>query len=225
MIKAVVFDLDDTLILEYDYIKSGYHVISKKIKNNFNIKQNEKEIFELMLKLLRKNSKKVFNKVLEELNIDYEEKDIEELVNTYRNHYPHIKFCDDVLPCINKLKNKGIKLGIITDGYAITQKNKLNVLKAHKFFEKIIITDELGKEYWKPNPKSFEIMKNFFKIEFEEMMYIGDNPKKDFYIKKFFPIVTARIYRNNAIYLDSDYLEEIHEDYKINDLYNLDLGW
>ena len=218
MIKAVIFDLDDTLISEYDYIKSGYKVISKKIKEDYNIEHSENEVFNIILEAFKVDSKNVFNRLLDELKLEYNQEYIMELVKTYREHIPDIKFFDDVMPCLSQLHEKGIKLGIITDGYAITQKNKLKALNAFELFDKIIITDELGKEYWKPNPKAFEMMKEYFNIEYEEMMYVGDNPKKDFYIKKYYPVKTVRVYRENGVYTEAEYFEGITEDIKLSNL-------
>lgn len=76
-----------------------------------------------------------------------------------------------MLPALEKLKSKNIKTGIITDGYAITQKQKIHALNAEKLFGEIIVTDELGgKKFWKPNPKAFEIMSNKLNVAFEEMV-------------------------------------------------------
>lgn len=113
------------------------------------------------------------------------------------------------------LKEKSIKLGIITDGYRETQNNKLKVLQAEKYFDSIIVTEELGREYWKPHPRSFEIISDEFDIQFDEMVYVGDNPKKDFYIRKFYPIHTMRIIRENSVYSKEDYREGIREEKRI----------
>src|SRR5690606_8563255 len=47
---------------------------------------------------------------------------------------------------------------------------------------KIVITDELGpnKEFWKPSEKPYTIIKEYFNVEYNEMVYIGDNINKDF---------------------------------------------
>lgn len=50
------------------------------------------------------------------------------------------------------------------------------------------------------------------------MLYIGDNPKKDFAMKKYIPIKTARITRPNGIYKNEPYLWEIREDAAISAL-------
>jgi putative hydrolase of the HAD superfamily len=131
-----------------------------------------------------------------------------------------------VLPCLELLKRKGIKTGIITDGYISTQRNKLKVLNADKYFDHIIATGELGREYWKPHPKAYEMMQKMLQVSFDEMIYIGDNPEKDFYIGSIYPIKTVMICRKNndsrnGIYKDRLYLENIKESYKILSLVEL----
>lgn len=219
MIKAVLFDLDDTLISEDQYIRSGYRHISKIFAKRYGvvIEQTEKELYHFYLE----NGKNVFNRFLEVKGIPYTPSDIREFVGEYRNHIPKITYYEDVMPTISKLKQKGIPIGIISDGYLSTQKKKSDVLGLYDTFEKVIFTDELGKEYWKPSIKAFEIMREFFDIEYNEMMYVGDNPAKDFYVKELLSINTVRIYRDNAVYKNTAYLNAVEEDIKIKNLTEL----
>ena len=150
----------------------------------------------------------------------YSNDDIVELVGSYRDHIPAIHFYDDVFPCLKELRDKGVKTGIITDGYATAQRNKLRVLNADQYFDHIIVTDELGKGYWKPHPLAFELMRDRLEVEFYEMVYVGDNPKKDFYIGKVFPITTVRIDRN-GLYSDASYLHGVKENISITSLSEL----
>ena len=219
MIKLVIFDLDDTLISEAEYVKSGYKVISKYIEEKFKI--NCSDTFEKLWSYFKNKEKDTFNKLLDEYQISYTKEDIVELVNVYRNHVPCIAFFDDVIPFLNELKSRNIHTGIISDGYLTTQKNKLEALEAYLKFDYIILTDELGREYWKPNPKAFEMIMEKFNLKPEEIIYVGDNPKKDFYIKNFLPITTVRIVRENAVYANEEYLEGIKEDFRINKLINI----
>lgn len=218
MIKAVIFDLDDTLISEREYIESGYKHISKLINNEYGIGYNE--VYLNLMNLHNQTSKYVFNRFFDKYKIAYSQETIMKLVWEYRKHIPCINFYNDVIPCIELLKLKNIKLGIITDGYKESQKLKLNAVRAENYFDEIIITDELGSEYWKPHPKSFEIMKERFNVEFNEMIYIGDNPEKDFYISKIYPIKTVRIVRD-GIYLNKSYLDDIKENWTISNLIDI----
>jgi putative hydrolase of the HAD superfamily len=216
MVRAVIFDLDDTLISEKQYIKSGYQRISKFLSNRFD--KDENEIYQILTNIFNESSLNVFNRLFDEFGIIYKGKDIMELVEEYRNHLPTIEFFEDVLPCLEDLKKKGIKVGIITDGYANAQRHKLNAVKAFDYFDEILITDELGREYWKPHPKSFEIMKKKMNVEFNEMIYIGDNPKKDFYIGEIYPIKTVKIERSNGVYKGAEYYQGIKYKYRIDSL-------
>ena len=216
MKKAVIFDLDDTLISEKQYIQSGYRHVAKILSKKINI--NENDLYQKLHRLFEQNSKDVFNRLFEDLDVQYTQNDILELVKEYRSHWPAINFYPDVIPCLEELKRRGIKLGIITDGYAIAQRQKLNALNAHTYFDEIIVTDELGREYWKPHPYAFEIMKGKLGVEFPNMMYVGDNPEKDFYLSEVIPITTARIKREDCLYKDRAYLHHIKETYTIDSL-------
>jgi putative hydrolase of the HAD superfamily len=218
VIKAVIFDLDDTLISENQYIKSGFRHIAEILSKRIN--KSSVFIYDKLLDLYNTSPKNVFNRLLLELNEQHTKDDIMELVTAYRSHVPVIQFYDDVVPCLRQLKEYGIKTGIITDGYKLTQRNKLQVLNADQYFDEIIVTDELGREYWKPHPKSFELMCDKLGCDYEEMLYVGDNPEKDFYIKVIKPITTVRIDRE-GIYKDKEYLKDIREDFKIRNLFQL----
>ncbi|MEK4099366.1 MULTISPECIES: HAD family hydrolase [Bacillus] len=220
MIKAVIFDLDDTLISERRYIESGYKHISKLL--NEKLQKDEQELYQLLINLFNENTRNVFNRVFDTFGISYTQNEIMELVEEYRNHTPIIQFFEDVLPCLKNLRTKGINVGIITDGYANGQRQKLKALKAANYFDEIIVTDELGRRYWKPHSKAFEIMKEKLDVKFDEMLYVGDNPEKDFYISNIHPIQTIRIYRN-GVYENREYLSNIKENYSIYGLDELDV--
>lgn len=180
MYKVIVFDLDDTLYFEKDYVKSGYKIISKYLNQKYGL--NEKVIYKEMLFLFYKSSKNIFNRILDKYNISYSNEDIQNMITLYRNHKPKVKLSKDVRETLIFLLKKDYRLGIITDGFKEAQRKKIQALQLEKYFEKIIVTDELGenREYWKPHEKSYILMKEYFNVEFNEMIYIGDNISKDF---------------------------------------------
>ena len=215
MVKAVIFDLDDTLISEKEYIKSGYRHIAEVIGQRFNI--NKDQVYIDLFQLFRESPHNVFNRLYEKYHIEYSKEMIIDLVNEYRGHFPDVQYYDDVMQCLNELKVLGIKIGIITDGYAQAQRQKLKAVEADMYFDEIIVTDELGRDYWKPHPKAFEIIKERFGVSFDEMIYVGDNPGKDFYISTIYPIKTVRIFRD-GVHKDNFYLDGIREDFIIDKL-------
>lgn len=216
MIKAVVFDLDDTLISEKEYIRSGFRQVSKKIAEKNNLDKDY--VYKIMYDTFNEDSKNVFNRVLDKLNIQYEKEDIKELINYYRGHMPDIKLYDDAKYILDTLKAKGIKLGMITDGYKITQRNKLEALNIGDYFEHIVVTDELGREFWKPHQKPYEIIKEKLGLEYENMVYVGDNVSKDFVTANKLGMNTIFINREEGIYKELKYSNEYNAKYTIGSL-------
>ncbi|SFT25324.1 HAD family hydrolase [Paenibacillus sp. BC26] len=219
MIRAIIFDLDDTLISEKQYIKSGFRHIARVLNEKMLIDENK--VFEHLIQLFEESPKHVFNRLLNKYGLTFAEEDILQLIKEYRNHLPTIDFYDDVLPCLELLKKQGLMLGIITDGYAEAQRQKIKAIKANDYVKEIVVTDELGREYWKPHPKSFEIIKNRLNVEYSEMLYVGDNPEKDFYISSLLPIRTIRIVREDSTYKNAQYFKAKRETYNVNSLLEL----
>jgi len=215
MIKAVIFDLDDTLISEKSYILSGYRHVARILGKEY--KLEEGKILGELIELCNEGFRQVFNRWFDKKSIAYTAEMIKALVREYHEHNPEIEFYNDVIVFLNELRKLKIKTGIITDGDSNMQRCKLRTIEADKYFDKIIVTDELGPNYNKPNPYAFELMQQFFSIEYAEMMYVGDNPMKDFYVASKLPITTVRINRG-GVYKDEAYLHNIKEQYKVNSL-------
>ena len=220
MRKTVLFDLDDTLYPELSFVKSGYRSVSRFLAEKYHI---EGDVYGELNAIFSENPRRVFNRFLDAHDISYEEADIKELVTLYREHEPDIELYADVLPCLFKLKEAGCHLGIISDGYSVSQKNKIEALFQGKLnlFGRIILTDELGRDYNKPDERSFIMMKEFFKTDWSDMVYVGDNPAKDFYIGNNYPILTIRLKKPGTVYEDTEYLEGIRERALIEDLAEL----
>lgn len=168
-IKGVIFDLDDTLYPEKQYVRSGYRAIAGKL----GYEEAEEKLWNYFLE-----GKNAIDELLDELG---QQERKAECLEAYRNHMPDIAFYDRVGDCIRELKNLDIKIGIITDGRVNGQKNKIAALGLDKITDDIIITDELGGEQFrKPNDIAFRIMQCRWRIPFGEMAYVGDNLMKDF---------------------------------------------
>lgn len=215
MIKAVVFDLDDTLAPEKSFVKSGYGAVEKAL--GADNKGAASELWQLFLQ----DSVNVFNRYFESHHIEYTVEDIRALVKIYREHEIDTdiyEFYDDVLPCFDMLRKKNIMLGVLSDGFLVSQQHKVKALALEEKVDEIMLTDALGKEYWKPSSKGFLMLCEHFKIDPEEMLYIGDNPKKDFCVKKEIPIKTARIMRKDSVYEAAEYMDGIKEDYALSSL-------
>lgn len=204
-IKGVVFDLDDTLYSEKAYIRSGY----KKVGEYLGIEDAEYKMWNYF-----EEGKLAIDCYLEDIGrIDEKKKCIE----IYRKHVPNIQLYEGILDLLYNLKNKKIKIGIITDGRSEGQRNKIRVLGLDKIMDDIIITDELGGiQFRKPNDISYRIIQCKWKIKFEEMIYIGDNFMKDFQAPKQLGMKWICLKNENGIY--SGECEEENVVYSVDEL-------
>lgn len=171
-LKAIIFDLDDTLYGEKEYVRSGYQAVAKLLPQ---VEDAERKLW-----MAFENKKSAVDEVLISEGIYTEELKKQCLV-TYRSHQPNIHLYDGVVDILMELRKQGYLLGIITDGRPEGQRAKIKVLNLERYIDYIIITDELGGiEYRKPNEKAFVLMKERFGVEYAEMCYMGDNTQKDF---------------------------------------------
>ena len=103
-------------------------------------------------------------------------------LEVYRQQEPDIHLYNGVKQMLTRLRECGVKTGIITDGRPDGQRKKLEALGLYDLVDSILITDELGGiQFRKPCDIPFRIMQTRFNVPYESMVYVGDNPAKDFH--------------------------------------------
>ncbi len=168
-ICGVIFDLDDTLYSEKQYVFSGFKKISQFLGRD--------DAFARMVQHFE-NGELPIDEYLTEIHAT-DKKD--ECLRIYREQFPDINLYDGFAELIADIKACNIKVGIITDGRPESQKNKIKALKLNDLVDDIIITDELGgAQFRKPCDIAFRIMQNRWRIPYEQRVDVGDNPSKDF---------------------------------------------
>lgn len=170
-IDAVIFDLDDTLYGEKEYVRSGYQAVAAGFPQVDAMAEKLWDAFKKRLPAI--------DVVLEGEGISSPETKAKAL-QLYRSHIPEISLYPGVRALLGRLKGKKL-LGLITDGRPEGQRAKIEALGIRDDFQQIIITDELGGvECRKPNQAAFVSMQQMLQVPFARMVYIGDNPQKDF---------------------------------------------
>ena len=160
--RTVVFDLDDTLYDEADYVDSGKAAVAKLIWELYGT-QVEPSVLadDDFLECACKSA-----------NIPPSVKS--SLLWAYRLHAPSIQLRDGVVRLVERLKERGDVVCILTDGRSITQRLKILALKVE--IEYVYVSEEVGAE--KPSGIGFRAIEADFPAA--EYFYVADNPKKDF---------------------------------------------
>ena len=109
---------------------------------------------------------------------------------------------------------------MVTDGNKNVQANKVKALNLDKWFKKIFITHRYGIKNSKPSLYCFEKIKSNERCNWEDLVYIGDNPSKDFVSLKKVNGKTIRVLTGNHATTFAS--KEYDSDYTINSLSELD---
>jgi putative hydrolase of the HAD superfamily len=162
--KTIVFDLDDTLVKEIEYLKSAFRAIAAHID------ATHTGLFDEMFDWY-----KARQDVFGNLGARYEHAVKEDLKAIYRNHVPQFDPLSESRELLIALKNQGHYLGLVTDGFSITQRNKIKALDMEHLFDRIVVSEEFGSE--KPSEQNFAV---FHELGTKDYFYISDNISKDF---------------------------------------------
>lgn len=165
-----VFDLDDTLYQEIDFLNSAYRHIAKALEPALKV-----SIYEEMLQRYHRKEN-VFQWIIDQYKEHLGELDTAWLIRTYREHIPEIVLSAETAAFIERLRFLKIPTGLITDGRSVTQRNKLRSLGILDFFSDIIISEEFGSE--KPDERNY--LHFVYRFPGKNFFYIGDNTTKDF---------------------------------------------
>ena len=217
MLQAIIFDLDDTLYDEKQFVRGGFDAVSHHVSIKYDV--NQGIVHQLLFETLYEHGRgHTFDIALKKLGI-YEKKDIPQLVEIYRNHTPNLKLYPEATTVLSHLKKNDYKLGLITDGNVEVRKNKVKALRVEDFFDCMIFSDEYGIEKQKPNPFPYLKAIEKLKVKKSKSVYVGDNPHKDFITPNKLGLVTIRILKGNYENITLD--DEFEAKYQIKNIIEL----
>ena len=175
MIKALIFDLDDTLYSETDFVESGYKAVARHLSESIGCDFNS--LYAMMLDTLHAMGRhNVMNAVKNRYPVDLIA--IEDLVAVYRGHNPKIRMYPGYYGLLKELSGS-YSLGIITDGMPEVQERKVRALRLEGLMDNIIYTWKFGEDRQKPHPHSFTLMLRSLETNAENALFIGNDLAKD----------------------------------------------
>ena len=180
MTRVICFDLDDTLCKEIDCLKSAFREIAEYSAEHCHgcsvpVAVLAHKAYDVMIAAYQEGQN-AFDVLNSFLGLDLP---IADYLYIYRNHKPKIALCEDVVRTLDALKAEGVRIGLITDGRSVQQRNKIEALGLGRWIENadIVVSEEFGSE--KPALANYEyFMKRY--PECHDFTYVGDNPRKDF---------------------------------------------
>nr|WP_250813171.1 HAD family hydrolase [Neorhizobium tomejilense] len=189
----IVFDLDDTLFLERDFAISGFRAVAEWLKG----RSGTSHFVEQCIDAFDSGHRSlIFDRVLEAQGVTCDDTLINTMVYIYRHHRPRISLAPDAA----RFLANGGRFAIISDGHAATQALKLESLRIASLFEYIILTDSLGRKFWKPSKRAFQMIQDWSALQPGELTYVADNPTKDFISPRSLGWLTVRVARAERVH-------------------------
>lgn len=216
--SVIVLDLDDTLYLERDYVRSGLEAVGALLRRDHNV-DGFFDCATAEFDAGRRNL--IFDTVLPRLGLRPSPSLIGELVAAYRGHEPVLQLQPDAVEFLAGV-HPGAALALLTDGFLIAQRNKIRALGLDRLgIHPIVCTDVWGRRYWKPHARGFKHIQAHHGLAGPACIYIADNPSKDFLAPRRLGWRTVHIKRPQRIHVDSIASAGFDADFEIETLAEL----
>lgn len=173
----LIFDLDDTLYDEMTYVMSGLRAVARFGETTFGWDAAQSLAF-MQAHLIKHGRGKIFDEWLR-YHGRFSSAGVATCVRVYRHHQPEIELFPIALRLIQFYRKKS-PLYLVTDGHKVAQKQKISALKLETMFKRIFITHRFGIQNAKPSLHCFDIIRKTECRDWSTIVYVGDNPTKDF---------------------------------------------
>ena len=198
MIKAVLFDLDGTILDRLSCLRVYLYKVVERLPDVFDpIPFNE-----YMDRLIELDAHGHGDKhgVFRRLEGDFGMAPgmWQRLLDEYETHFPHIAVpFPKAHQTLASLRESGFKLGLVTNGPITSQQPKIDGLGIAGYFGTVLISGAEGVS--KPDPEIFRRAVSRLGVEPQETVMVGDNPVAD--------IGGAKSFGMKAIWKQDEYWE------------------
>lgn len=177
MLKVIAFDLDDTLYDERSYVQSGMRAVAHFLAPR--VRLSEQALLRALLTELEQNGRgRTFDAVLERHG-QHSKGLVRKCLSVYRMHRPGALRLRGSRRVLERLR-RDYSLYVVTDGNKLVQQAKVEALGLTRYVKKALCTHAYGRSHAKPSAYCFELIRQWEKVRPDEVLYVGDNPRKDF---------------------------------------------
>lgn len=171
-IEGLVLDVDDTLYLERDYVRSGFAHVDVWLDAEHGIEGVGAEAWRLFLAGSRRTT---LGDAL--MTVTGGTALLRACIEQYRQHDPDICLLPDAIALLERVEGR-MPIAVVTDGPAASQRAKCRALGVDGLAEPVVITEEMSTS--KPDPVVFDAAVAGWGLDPKHCVYLADNPTKDF---------------------------------------------
>src|SRR5262245_10324231 len=177
--EAVLFDLDDTLYPEHEFVDGGFRAVAALLATELDL--NAAELHDRLWALhARQGRGRLFDALLAEHGA-VDDDLVRACLLVYRTHAPNLTAFDGMEALLERLASAGVGIGLVSDGIPSVQWRKLAALPGiADWIDVVVMTDELGQGHAKPAPTAFRVACRLLGVEPGDAIYVANDPRKDF---------------------------------------------
>lgn len=181
--QVFIFDLDDTLYKEIDFVMSAFKHIDRLLVADHGLKPNK--AYNLLMRSYRNGDDpfEALSRLLQLNGIEIPHA-ADWMIEEYCYHIPAIELEPTTRFTLKSMREMKIPMYIITDGLSITQRNKIRALGLDEYipWENVFISEDLGHD--KKTPLAFMTILERYRpaADKNEYVFVGANPEKDFLV-------------------------------------------
>ena len=203
---VLVFDLDDTLYPELSYVHSGFRAVAAMLSPLLGVPATSLAAG-MMAEEAAAGRGQVFDNVLRQHG-RWTKTLVAACLRAYRQHPPALALYPDAQRCLARFA--AWPLYLVTDGHKEVQARKVAALALAGHVRHAYLTNRYGRHRAKPDPHVFDLICRREGLTPDQVIYVGDNPRKDFVGIKPLGFRTVRILRGNYAHLAADAAHEAH---------------
>jgi len=175
-----MFDLDNTLV-DFMKMKKGSCEAAVSAMVDSGLKIDKKKAMKVLFELYDRygiEHNLIFQKLVAKINKRIDYKILARGINAYRNvQQGFLEPYPNVVSTLIKLREKGIKLAIVSDAPKLKAWIRLVELNLGDFFDHVVAFEDTREH--KPNPKPFLRALKLLNVKPDEAMFVGDWPERD----------------------------------------------
>lgn len=192
-IERVLFGLDDVLY-DASLQKSTARLNAVKAMIEAGLPTDVETTYGVLQRVAKECglNNKHFDVLLERLGLKWNPRVIAAGVAAYREtSSAYLKLYADTFPTLLRLREKGYGIGVITEGRAVKQWQKLIQLGIQHLFDCVVTSEEMGSEVF--TPELFRSALKMFRVRPERTLFIGENPETDILYANKVKLISVRI--------------------------------